>query len=72
MVYKQSMQSCFTSYQLVFLADLEGFVPCILAIREDCVLGKCVTLKTALGLASLDLAPTARFLFSFFLVLVLF
>lgn len=40
---KVLMPSSFTSQQLVFLAGTlkpKGFVPCILAMREDCILGQ--------------------------------
>lgn len=42
---KVLMQSSFTSQQLVFLAGTlkpKGFVPCILAMSEECMLGQCV------------------------------
>lgn len=48
---KVLMPSSFTSQQLVFLAGTlkpKGFVPCILAMREDCILGVCVALKALL------------------------
>lgn len=55
----------FTSQQLVFLAGTlkpKGFVPCILAMREDCTLGQSVCgTQTPLGLTLLDLASAEGF-----------
>lgn len=58
----------FTSQQLVFLAGTlkpKGFVPCILAMREDCTLGQSVCgTQTPLGLTLLDLASAEGFLYT--------
>lgn len=51
------MPSSFTSQKLVFLAGAlkpKGFVPCILAMREDCILGQIVCgTESPLGLTLL-------------------
>lgn len=59
------MPSSFTSQQLVFLAGAlkpKGFVPCILAMGEDCILGQSVGgIEGPLGLTLLDLASAEGF-----------
>lgn len=62
---KVSHAISFTSHQLVFLAPSlkpKGFVPCILAMRGDCILGQSVCgTERALGLTLLDLASSEGF-----------